>query len=65
MSADGLTARQHELHTAVVRAASSIGERLMLVGVLATRLGCSSADVDAVREALVEPIATRECGDLR
>jgi hypothetical protein len=65
MTGPALTARQIELHTAVVRSASSLDERMMLVGVLATRLGCSSADIDAVRAKLLGPIITRECGDLR
>lgn len=65
MIAADLTARQRELHVEVLKMASSLDEQMMIVGVLATRLGCSSADVEAVRAVLLAPVVTRECGDAR
>lgn len=59
-----LSQRQRKLHSAVLLGASSIEEQLLIVGVLATRLGCSEADVKAVREVLLSG-HTRECGDRR
>jgi hypothetical protein len=59
-----LTPRQLELRNAVREFAGQLTDQLMIVGVIATKLGCSSADIAAVREVLLTPFV-RECGDLR
>jgi hypothetical protein len=64
VSAANQGARQRELYAAVRRTASSLDEQLLIVGVLATRLACSEADVKAVRELLLVPVV-RECGERR
>ena len=60
----GLTQRQRELHAAVLRLASSIDEQMLVISVVATRLGCSTATIEAVRTVLLAG-HTRECGDRR
>lgn len=55
-----LTARQRELHTAVVTRASATDEQLLMLYPCANRVGASEADVRAVREVLLEG-HLREC----
>lgn len=63
-SSSGLTARQCALRAEVLKMASMFDEQMMLVSVMAPRFGCSSGDIEAVREALIAPVAG-ECGDQR
>lgn len=49
-----LTERQRKLHRSVIMAASSTDEQMLMVRVMATRLGCSQADVDTVRDVLLK-----------
>ncbi len=64
MSADELTDRQRQLHAEVVKSATAVQERLLMLTVHATRVGASERDVTVVREVLLEG-HVRECGDSR
>lgn len=61
-SAVELTARQRELRREVSRFATRLTDQLLIIGVIATRIGCSEADVTAVRESLLASLVSAERG---